>query len=68
MTMTDRTDACRFEQAAEEYAKEHFLNDAEHLLYDLWPEAKERYEQALINFGRMILPQLDPEIAKEVEG
>lgn len=29
MTMTDRTDACRLEQAAEEYAKEHFLNDAD---------------------------------------
>ena len=66
--MTDRTDACRLEQAAEEYAKEHFLNDAEYLLYDPWPEAKERYKQALINFVRMILPQLDPEIAKEVEG
>lgn len=61
MTMTDRTDACRLEQAAEEYAKEHFLNDAEHLLYDPWPESRERYKQALINFGRMILPQLDPE-------
>lgn len=68
MTMTDRTDACRLEQAAEEYAKEHFLNDAEHLVTDPWPEARERYKQALINFGRMILPQLDPEIAKEVEG
>lgn len=42
--MTDRTDACRLEQAAEEYAKEHFLNDAEHLLNDPWPEARERYK------------------------
>lgn len=68
MTLTDRTDVCRLEQAAEEYAKEHFLNDAEHLLNDPWPEAREWYKQALMNFGRMILPQLDPEIAKEVEG
>lgn len=62
--MTDRTDACRLEQAAEEYAKEHFLNDADHLLNDPWPEARERNKQALINFGRMILPQLNPEIEK----
>lgn len=68
MTMTDRTDACRLEQAAEEYAAKHFLDDAEHLLKDPWPEARERYKQALINFGRMILQQLNPEIAKEVEG
>ena len=68
MTMTDRTDACRLEQAAEEYAAQHFLNDAEHLLNDPWPEARERYKLALINFGRMILQQLNSEIAKEVEG
>lgn len=60
-TMTDRTDACRLEQAAEEYAAQHFLNDAEHLLNDPWPEARERYKQALINFGRMILQQLNSE-------
>lgn len=66
--MTDRTDACRLEQAAEEYAAKHFLDDAAHLLNDPWPEARERYKQALINFGRMLLAQLNPEIAKEVEG
>ena len=65
--MTDRTDACRLEQAAEEYAAKHFLDDAEHLLYDPWPEAREWYKQAFINFGRMILQQLNSEIAKEVE-
>ena len=65
--MTDRTDACRLEQAAEEYAAKHSLDDAEHLLKDPWPEARERYKQALVNFGRTILPQLNPEIAKEVE-
>ena len=61
MTMTDRTDVCRLEQAAEEYAAKHFLNDAEHLLNDPWPEARERYKLALINFGRMILQQLNSE-------
>lgn len=54
-------DKKKLEMAAEEYAKEHFLNDADHLLNDPWPEARERYKQALINFGRMILPQLNPE-------
>lgn len=54
-------DKKKLEMAAEEYAKEHFLNDAEHLLNDPWPEARERYKQALINFGRTILLQFDPE-------
>lgn len=66
--MTDRTDACRLEQSAEEYAAKHFLDDADHLLNDPWPEARERYKLALINFGHTILPQLNPEIAKEAEG
>ena len=61
-------DKKKIEMAAEEYAALHFLNDAEHLLNDPWPEARERYKQALINFGRMILQQLNSEIAKEVEG
>lgn len=58
-------DKKKIEMAAEEYTAQHFLNDAEHLLKDPWPEARERYKQALINFGRTILPQLNPEIAKE---
>lgn len=61
-------DKKKIEMAAEEYADKHFLNDAEHLLNDPWPEARERYKQALVNFGRMLLAQLNPEIAKEVEG
>lgn len=65
--MTDRTDACRLEQAAEESAAKHFLDEAEHLLKDPWPEARERYKQALINFGRTILLQLNSEIAKVVQ-
>ena len=59
--MTARTDACRLEQAAEEYAAKHFLDDAEHLLNDPCPEARERYKQALVNFGRMFLAQLNLE-------
>ena len=51
----------KIEMAAEEYAAQHFPNDAEHLLNDPWPEARERYKQALVNFGRMLLAQLNPE-------
>lgn len=61
-------DKKKIEIAAEEYTAKHFLNDAEYLLKDKWPEARERYKQALVNFGRMFLAQLNPEIAKEVEG
>lgn len=60
-------DKKKIEIAAEEYTAKHFLNDAEHLLNDPWPEARERYKQALVNFGRMLLAQLNPGIAKEVE-
>lgn len=41
-------DKKKIEKAAEEYAAKHFLDDAAHLLNDPWPEARERYKQALI--------------------
>lgn len=49
------------QNAAEEYTRKHFLNDAEVLVSDPWPEAMKRYKQMLMNFGSMILPQLNPE-------
>ena len=48
-------DKKKIEMAAEEYTAKHFLNDAEHLLKDPWPEARERYKKTLIRFATIAL-------------
>lgn len=40
---------------AEEWADKHFLDDVDMLMDRPWPEAKERYNDILVNFGRIVL-------------
>lgn len=40
---------------AEEWADKHFLDHVDMLMNRPWPEAKERYKDILVNFGRIVL-------------
>lgn len=40
---------------AEEWADKHFLDDVDMLMNRPWAEAKERYKDILVNFGRIVL-------------
>lgn len=40
---------------AEEWADKHFLDGVDMLMDRPWPEAKERYKDILVNFGRIVL-------------